>query len=179
MPEIDPLSFVKLDKASYWSRVCKFNCGNTEINRLLKRADSLNVTTFLFVNQQSNDIIAFCSLCCSSIQKHENKNVDVYPAVEIKLFGVSKGYQHTYFDIGTSQYKYSNYLFKYCINYISNDIRKSIYAKYIILHAIPRAVNFYKDLGFELLNQEDYAPRSSISKDCIPMFMSLPKLHNM
>lgn len=59
------LSSIRREKYSPKSHLGKanaFDCGNDKINACLYKNSEFDVTTFVFFNDETNEIIAYCSM---------------------------------------------------------------------------------------------------------------------
>lgn len=155
-----------------------FDCGNRSINNFIKN-ECLNTNesvTYLFVNEDNQEIIGFCSLCCTGILlKDDGIQVNTYshyPSIEIDYFAVAEKYRSIPYEETSTRYEtLSNVLFQQVIKYIESISRKYVGATHVCLYSVPRAFNFYKRNGF--LEFEPYMQRDKKTyiKNCIPMFL--------
>lgn len=92
---INTFKFDSKYKEMNYAKIAQFNCFNKDINDLFKKKLSkIHATSYIFTDKSKDyKIIAFLSICASSIQVNK-KGVHVFPAVELKLFGVDKDYQN-------------------------------------------------------------------------------------
>ncbi len=156
----------------------EFRCENQSISTFLKK-ESLSTkkdVTYLFIDEENNRIIGFCSLCCHGISiTRERKDGTPYntslPSVEIDFFAIDEDYRKIPLDKNSGRYDtLSNALFSFVLNRIKNIAEKTVGATHICLYSVPRAENFYKRCGFvpfETFMNPDEKP---FIKGCTPMF---------
>jgi hypothetical protein len=126
---------------------CAFNDDRVFINNALKSATEDDSTTMIFIDKTNNNIVGFCSYCCSALKNIEN----VLPAVEIKTFGVDKNYQNKTFDDGNRDL-ISAYILGYCVSEIEKLSRNLICARFIVLCSHEEAKSFYERNSFSEFN---------------------------
>jgi DNA polymerase III epsilon subunit-like protein len=162
-------------KKDNYSKMAQFNCGNDDINTLFRnKLSKLHATTYIFMDNETNKIVAFVSFCASSIQIHE-KGLYSFPAVELKLFGVDKDYQHKSITLGDVELKYSELIFQWFVTYIIQEIKPRINVEYIVLYSVPtiNTRKFYEKMGFADMNANYKLHDSDFSCGCIPMYLNL------
>lgn len=159
----------------------KFDCGNESINNCLCDAKDFSATTILFFNHDSNDLIGYCSYCCSSIRiqeeikEYEEPKIitECYPAMEIKLFGISKKYQKCKFSLNGKEQSVSIFIFKYILNYLKHISDNYIFSSYIILYSLPDVTGFYEKSQFEFISKDKEVLKGYFSQDCVPMYLPI------
>lgn len=169
MSKLEVIKLTKEDKKLYYPKLAAFNCGEKDINKWLSKFDKVSGTTFIFMLEK--DIVGYATICTTCLQKLVKKGIKSFSAVEVKLFAISKNYQHKIF---IEDMNYSEYLFKWVINYILKiDALVSIY--YIVLHSVNTnvALKFYHKLGFIELEENLSSISETFNRECIPMFFSL------
>ncbi len=161
------MSLVDYNPKEHFNAIENFNCGDTQMNELLKEINSHHCTTKLLM--YNDEIIAYIAYRCHSIKLLENDDDEVFPAIEIHGFAVSKKYQSK--KLSNKLTISHNFLIMMLKNFkdISNNIIK---ANYIVLHSVPKAVNFYKKVGFQRTENHEVL-NDSFNDDCIPMIMKL------
>lgn len=140
------------------SLVQDFNCGNEVINDYLKEeaCNDTKATTFIIVNNDNNQIIAYYSLNCSGFVIDNGNNFTIYPAVEIKMFAIDEKYQHI----------------PYSTNREDGNLSDTLLDN-VILYSVPSAENFYRRNGFKRFENFMLQSTSLFLDGCIPMYLSL------
>ena len=171
------ISFRKVDPSD--SEILKgFECENSTIRDFVryKSIESSKDVTYLFIDNENQIVIGFCSICCTGISTMEyNENGIPYmssiPSVEIDFFAVDERYRNMPLDENSNRYDtLSNALFLYMIEHIKNITSNIVGATHICLYAVPKAKNFYKRCDF--VEFESYMNRDekNFVRGCIPMF---------
>lgn len=173
---------IKYDTYLYsneYLNICqKFDCGNEEINTYLYRdaekdlLQGLKVTK-LILNENKTEVIAYFTLVCSAIMINTGENVELSPAVEIKLFAVNKNYQDIFYTSDKNDGIFSDYLLSETIQNIYEVIEKYCGAIYIVLYSVPKAVKFYKRNEFKNFSNVMVRSRERYLNYCTPMFLPL------
>lgn len=151
-----------------------FDCGNQKINRYLKEKvfHDVNSNTFVYIDVGLDNIIAFVTLACSSIDVCDEQSfvfVEKVSAVEIKHFAISKEYQHMKYK-STSKETLGDILFDDIIERIYDLTNKGIKAGKIILSSNKSAISFFKKHSFkEFSTPSKFTPKD----DGIPMYYDL------
>ena len=162
------------DKDCHEDIVKKFDCGKKAINDCLREADKIEATTMLFFNDSNEDLIGYCSYCCSSIRIHEGEFAECYPAMEIKLYGISEEYQGCKILLqNNKQQSLSVFVFRYILNRLKTISQKHIFANYIILYALPDVVGFYEKNQFECITKDQEVLKGYFSEGCCPMYLPI------
>ncbi len=171
------ISFRKVDKND--SEILEnFECENSTI-RDFARYRSINWApdvTYLFIDEENNTVVAFCSICCTGIsvtrydESDEAYNSSI-PCVEIDFFAVDERYRNLPLDENSKRYDtLSNALFLYMLEHIKQIASSVVGATHICLYSVPQAKNFYKRCDF--VEFSDYMNRDEkpFVEGCIPMF---------
>ncbi|HPD00572.1 MAG TPA: hypothetical protein PLA01_04390 [Acetivibrio sp.] len=180
---------ISLLSSEYLSLLSNFRCGNEEIDRYIKE-DALNDkesgkgVTYLVLNNEKNKLIAYYTLAATSVIYSETKDITAkrnieevkirgFPAIEIKMFAVSKSYQnYTYYSKEFGPKILSDMILGAVIGDIYNYATERLGIRMIILYSTEEGFKFYKRNNFEEL--ESYIPLySEYTKDCIPMYLRL------
>lgn len=125
-------------------------------------------TTHLFI-QESDDntkiLMGYLTLRASSLIKEMGEASKFgFPALEIAELAVSKDFERK--GIGTDMVKYAiSKAIELCENEIS--------VKYVVLCADPRAIDFYKKIGFSPISSTNDIPREHANLKCFPMCLSI------
>ena len=134
-----------------------FDCGNGSINEFLKTNSigSDRDVTYIFLDEENNTVIGFCSLCCSGITINAETRIDgkfttIMPAVEIDFFAVDERYRSIKYDEKSTRYEtLSAALFAMMLKHIETISNEYVGATHICLYAVPKAVHFYERLNFK------------------------------
>lgn len=156
--------------------MAQFHCGDESINKIFRKdTDKIHATTYIFTDTESEKIISFVSFCASSIQVRNKRGLFSLPAVELKLFGVDKEYQHKSIMIGNREVKYSEFTFLWLISYLIKEIKPLLNVEYLILHSVPNenTLKFYEKMGMQRIDENQSVHDSDFSRDCIPMYLKL------
>lgn len=173
---IEQIKYESSFKKNNYYKIARFNCGNDDINMIFrKNLDKLHTTTYLFMDNETGKIVAFVSFCASSIQMKDNRGLMSLPAVELKLFGVDKEYQHQQLIFNGIELKYSEWVFQWLIGYIQNIVKPLLNVDYLILHSVPNenTQKFYEKMGMQYLNSNQNVHNSDFSNGCIPMYLEI------
>lgn len=151
-----------------------FDCGNKRINKYLKEQsfDDVFSNTFVYIDANSGEIIAFVTLSCSSIEICDENTFAVkekVPTVDIKYFAISKDYQHMPYGQDSSQ-KLSDLLFDDIIETIQGLSDKYFRAGKITLTSYKSTTSFFKRHGFKELGSSKFC---SLKDGCIPLYYDL------
>ena len=157
-----------------------FECENQSIRNFARHSSikSKKDVTYLFIDDEANAVIGFCSIRCSGIsitefeEDDENKPyTSTIPAVEISCFAIDERYRKIPIDENSKKYEtVSHALFLYMLNYIKGISADTVGATHVCLYSVQRAKNFYKECDF--LEFSEYMKRDEkpYIKNCIPMF---------
>lgn len=184
MEEIKNCSFLKysveLADTQHQELMERFDCGNGEINGYLakKAVSDHSARTYLYLNDDTGDVIGFVTLACSGIMVKVDEFRETLPAVEIKYFAVANAYQKVVL-LGVpgdsdNHYYVSDELFANAVAMINEITKHTIGASHIILYSVPTAVNFYQRNFMEDFNEYMVPNRTSYLEGCVPMFCMLP-----
>ncbi len=163
-------------KKDNYAKMAQFNCGNDDINQLFsKKTDKLHSTTYIFLDTETGKIISFVSFCAGAIQMKTKNGLLALPAVELKLFGVDKKYQHQCLNSEDMKIKYSEFTFIWLINYIRKVIQPVMNVEYLILHSVPnkKTLKFYENMGMNYFTENENIHKSDFSNGCIPMYLKI------
>lgn len=154
----------------------KFGCENESINSYFKKKalKDDDATSFCFLTDDEETIIALSSLSCSAIIIESEKNLHLVPAVEVKMFAVNKEFQHKSMGMEIDEtINWSTYCFDKLIGHINQFTEKHCGASRMVLYSVPRAVTFYERIGFKhfegLMRPQD----KTYLEECCPMYMVL------
>lgn len=163
----------KYDPNIHSRAVRKFDCGNPTINRCLCNSEKFDATTILFFNYSNNELIGYCSYCCSSIRICKESIAECYPAMEIKLFGISQKYQGSKFLFEDRHESVSIFIFKYILSRLKFISDNHIFSSYIILYALPEVTGFYEKNQFEFISEDKEVLKGYFSEGCVPMYLPI------
>lgn len=114
-------------------------------------------------------ICGFISLKATALITSDNESIVGDPAIEIAELAVNKNYEKE---------NNGRALLEYAVN-LCDELRDTIGAKYLLVCAAKKAVEFYKHI-LPFGNAEDYyiIPREIWNEDCIPLYFRLPEKSN-
>ena len=177
--KIDVVDVAEVDS----TMIQKFSCGNNEIDRFLHEDACQNsAKTYLFVNTDTNDIVAYTTIACSAIMYAVEETGDfmlapekysLASAIEIKYFAVDGQYQHL--NYSDSEYTLSSALFGYIVEHIIDIATNEVGAEYIVLYSVPKAVSFYKKNSFVDFEAEMIGNGDPYLDGCHPMYMTVER----
>ncbi len=161
----------------------KFRCEYSAIREFIqnKSIDSEKDVSYVFVDEENNNIMGFCAICCTGILVSETAFdgtdfLTSIPAVEIDYFAVDEQYRSLKFDEASNRYEtLSQAFFVYMLDYIREISSEYVGATHICLYAVPKAVNFYKRCGFESFCGYMRADELPYLNGCTPMFLKIDK----
>ena len=153
----------------------QFDCGNEEINKYL-RNESIHDdcgTTYLVIEEGTDTILAYCTFCASGLTAEFEQSIRTIPAIEVKYFALSVKVQKLKYDDMEDHYYFSDYIFGTFAEMLEGIAEHVIAAKYLILYAVPDAVQFYKRIGF-IEFAKFYKPDNYLYiNGCIPMYLEM------
>ncbi len=125
-----------------------------------------NTCTTLFFENNTNELVGFCSTKCSSL-KIKGKNVlSLCPSVEVAALCIDDNYR--YLGIGQA-------IFNHTIQQIYK-IKNVVGVQFITLFALPESVPFYQKFDFRKLEKGMKVFTTSAHECCIPMFFAVPHI---
>lgn len=178
---------IALASDKYLHLIEQFSCGHDEIDRYIKEDALLDQyngrgVTYLILNELEDKLIAYYTLMSTSLiyaidnscnTKIDKLRISGFPAIEIKMFAVSKTYQKCVYlsdDLGNTLY--SDLILGSLIGDIYTFSSEVIGIQMIILYSTDEALKLYRRNHFEDLGQ--YIPLySEYTKDCTPMYLRL------
>ena len=122
-------------------------------------------TTHLYIDAKANRIMGFVSMRASSIVIDEDGRLVGSPAIEISVLAVDSAYEKR--GVGRALIDYAVWQ--------ANEMRKqNIGVQHMVLIADPKAIGFYKKVGFEPMPQSQYkSPLETFSEGGVPMYFPL------
>lgn len=146
-----------LFSCKFKDKIDNFDCGSQTINEYLYEADIKNEdgegVTYLVINKDNEDIIAYYTLSASSLLYKVDKYIRGFSALEIKMFAVNVAYQNMWYTENKEDGVLSDYILADIITQIYNMSEKKIGIKFITLYSVPDAKDFYIRNGFESINE--------------------------
>lgn len=123
--------------------------------------------TTLFFETTSNHLVAYSSIKCSSLLVQETlERICVFPTIELIMLCVDDRYHRQ--GIGEA-------VLSYLIKEIYK-IKNSVGCRLITLFSVKNAVNFYKiKFNFHPLSQGMQIFLTPAYRDCVPMYLALPR----
>ena len=160
-----------------------FKCEKPAIRQFIQRGclTSNENVSYIFVDEENNTIIGFCSIRCSGIMtlkydEEDNEYMTSLPSVEITYFAIDERYRSLRFDEDSNRYQtLSQMLFYRMLGIISEISVNNVGATHICLYSVPEAENFYKRCQFEPFKEYMKRDEKPYIKNCIPMFVVLKK----
>lgn len=159
--------------------VDNFYCGNETIDFFFQeeaKSDSSTVT-YLFIDIDSNSLVACMSISCSAIFKEvDAKNCEfstILPSMEIKYFAVASNYQHLPYEEGSDKPTLSDFILDCMITHMIELSNREIGASKIILYSVPEASTFYRRHGFKDFGSKMYGDKGTLVSGCEPMFLDI------
>ena len=154
-----------------------FQCGNPNIDRYFREEalNDENSSTYIFVDQNTDTLLACVSLCCTGIIFLSPSNFSIVehtvPAYEIAYFATNQQFQGQLFN--GSGITISEKIMHIVINFINSECCSLVNASKIVLYSVPEAVHFYEKCSFYSI--ESYMLRSNdpVVQNCIPMAFDL------
>jgi len=176
---------IKLRKVEYrdMDMLSEFKCEKPSIRKFIQRGclTSRENVSYIFLDEENNAIIGFCSIRCGGIStikydEEDNEYVTSLPSVEITYFAIDERYRSLRFDKESNKYQtLSQILFLKMLEIISDISTNNIGATHICLYSVPEAENFYKRCNFESFKNYMKRDEKPYIKDCVPMFTILKK----
>lgn len=154
-----------------------FECENSTIRDFAryKSAKSKKDVTYIFIDNENNTVIGFCSICCTGISVTKDDEYkpynSSYSAMRIDFFAIDERYRRIPLDKSSGKYDtLSKALFLYMIEHIRKIAKEQVGATHICLYSVQLAKNFYKRCDFvEFLDYMNRDEEPHI-QNCIPMF---------
>lgn len=162
MPDFSIVNINEIHRES----IKKFACGDSDINRFLKR-DSLNdqnnnhSVTYLLINNKNHDIIAYVSLAMGSLELHLHDKYEETPGILLARLGRNIKYKNM---------EYGKDLVYFALA-LAKNLQEKIGCRIVFCHAYEGKENFYQDIGFKIFGD----PEKEIDgdKNTIPLFYDL------
>lgn len=163
---------VKLLTIEHLELTNKFKCGNKFLDQFLTYegvyyGNTGEARTHILVNYDESQIIAYCTLKCSSIKVFNEKDPErpiLVPAVEISRFATHETFQ----DQGNGKL-----LLAYALDLIRTIKETMAGVKIVIVFARnnEKVIGFYKGFEFEEASGDMDIYCIPENDDCIPMFL--------
>ena len=161
-----------------------FDCGNENINHFVRGClSTAKDVSYVFLDNENQQIVCFCSVCCSAISVNELQGKDRkpvrtnYPSVEIDFFAVDEKYRSKPFDKNSKKHEtLSNAFLLYFINFLKGISKTVVGFTYLSLYSVPEAVSFYNRFGFEGFEPYMNRDEAVFTENCIPMFLPIDSL---
>ncbi len=175
----DRIKITKIDSnfiSKNYPAIAQFDCRDDAINGIFKKhIKQIHSVSYAFIDSVSGKIISFVSLCSSAIQRQKDDSLHSLPAIELKLFGVDKNYQHEVMTYENKQVKFSEFTFMWVLAFINNVLKEYIGVEYLILFSVPQnnTLKFYEKMGMSYLTDDERVYNSDFSDGCVPMYLEL------
>ena len=173
-----PLQFTALD-AENLHYLAAFDCGDENINGLIQQDALVKRTVgYLFLNVETDEVVAYCSLACTGIVEQITDFSSVfYPktrsAIEIDYCAVAKRYQSLKMSEEPESETLSAMIFHYCIIHAKEIAQSTVGAEMIVLYSVPRACHFYKRNLFVAFKSTMAPDEDPFLDGCTPMYFLL------
>ena len=144
----------------------KFTCVEQDLNEFLQ-SDALSYqamrvsTTYVFMEPECQDIVAYVTLCCDNVMLTENEKEDEdidpettfpVPAIKIARLAVHKDKEGR--GIGT-------YLLEFAVG-LATDVSEKIGCRFVTVDALPNRVEWYEMRQFRK-NNHYYKRKNNVS----------------
>lgn len=154
----------------------KFDCENHSINTHIRNFKSYNKSERFWgiFDTKLDKLICVYSLKASAITRESNitDGAAYDSAMEISIFAVDKEYQDLHMSDNKDEGCLSNVILYYIISKIIYFQRQFCAIKYIMLYAVPEAIDFYEKCRFIKFSQF-MKNRDFFIKGCTPMFLPI------
>lgn len=155
-----------------------YSCGNTVIDRFFKEeaVDSCSHSTHIFVDPDTDTVVAAVSLACSSllVLYDENTACDSAPSVEITYFALDSRFHGIPAPESLGEGNISDCIMALVFQLIYEFTESTCAAEYVLLYSTPPAVHFYERNCFVRVDTSRYWRKSSVYLDkCTFMYQSL------
>lgn len=157
----------------------KFNSGNPYIDRFLQGSEAWDESiakTFVWLNEQDENIIGYYSLSAGSLCEMEDDWLyDLGGAAYIKCFAIDRQYQrhNSAVRMQDVEINYSHLLLRDCIKRVRSIREKSLGLSFITLHATQEGEKLYIAHGFDTLLPDMVLATDREALQCKPMYMDL------
>lgn len=172
---------VTKDLRDGFESLLRFNCGNSNINELVvEDCRSKSTVSYFFIDEEKEQLIAYCSLACSGIMMDvDNESFreprTIISALEIKYFAVDKEYRSLRMSEDSDKYDtLSAAIFRYCIKIAYDIANEHAGANELILYSVPPAESFYAHNGLVKFGEGMNKDADCFLKGCIPMRFGFP-----
>ena len=147
---------------AYSKGVSDFDCGFEVFNSYLKNHSDKSVIHYV-VDSESDKLIAYFAVIASGLLRGDPENLNIIPAIELKMFALDKSYQN----IGIT-----SSLLNAVFNAIEYFAREFVGADVILLYSVPveHVLSLYKTEGFQKVEGLFTAFKDPFTEGCIPMF---------
>lgn len=181
----DVAMHVERYEEAYSELIPAFDCGEKDFNKLVQEdSKSEKTVTYLFLEEDTDQIIAYVSIACSGIMfdvETDSDNVflaneaTIIPSIEIKYFAVHQDYRHMLFEPDASKDQtLSAYILKYCMQMCTNIAHDVVGAQKIILYAVPKAKRFYERCGFKRFEMCMTRDADPFLQNCVALYYTIP-----
>ena len=158
-----------------------FSCDNPSIDNFIHNEClySQKEVTYLFLDEENNKIIGFCSISCDGIPITEiNKQQYIYktslPCIEVDYYAIDEAYRKLPLKEDSSRHEtLSQALLLLMIDHIKSISKNYVGATHICLYSVPDAVRFYERCGFEDFKPYMHRDELPYLSGCIPMFYQI------
>ncbi len=158
-----------------------FSCDNPSIDHFIHNEclHSQKEVTYLFLDEENNKIMGFCSISCDGIPiTQENSQKRIYktslPCIEVDYYAIDEAYRKLPLKEDSSRHEtLSQALFLLMIEHIKEISKSFVGATYICLYSVPDATSFYGRCGFESFKPYMHRDEYPYLDGCTPMFYQI------
>lgn len=125
-----------------------------------------NTCTTLFFENNTNELVGFCSTKCSSLKIKGTNVLSLCPSVEVAALCIDENYR--YLGIGQA-------IFNHTIQQIYK-IKNVVGVQFITLFALPESVPFYQKFDFRKLEKGMKVLYTAAHECCVPMYFNIPHI---
>ena len=145
--------------------IADFDSGFSVFNDYLKQKSDSAVMHYI-VEVETDVLIAYFSLLSSAAIGGELSNIDVVPAIELKMFALDKRFQKK---------GIAAILLESVVKVIERYALECVGANIILLYSVPvdAVVNLYDKCGFRQASGIFVTYKSPFNQGCIPMYKIL------
>lgn len=141
----------------YKDMVQDFDCGNESINKFLTNIKSYEYpkgyVVHLVIDKNKDKVVSYYALSATSLVTKIDGNFRGTPAIEIKMFALDKNYQGIKFIDEDEENAMSDDILLTIVFIIEKWSEDKLGIDFILLHAVPNAMNFWKRNHFKPLNE--------------------------
>lgn len=152
-----------------------YKCGNAYIDEFMKNKakEDDETVSYYWENKKTGEIVAMASICCTGLIVRSGDIFNVYPAVEIRYFGMDESYQDIQYDEDIRDGILSDYILASLEYKIINEVKKICGVQFIVLYSTPESEKFYNQNGYENFTSSLAKSTDLRTQGCIPKFKKI------